>query len=75
MINNAKLPHFRFHGLRHYVASIMHAIGVPDQYIMQWEWTTDGVMKRVYRNTIDRETAKQTQKINSHFQRLTMDTL
>lgn len=26
---------FRFHDLRHYAASIMHAIGIPDQYIMQ----------------------------------------
>ncbi|PKB52272.1 hypothetical protein CRH03_25625 [Clostridium sp. HMb25] len=28
---------FRFHDLRHYAASIMHAIGVPDQYIFSVE--------------------------------------
>lgn len=64
----AGLPHFRFHDLRHYSASIMHAIGVPDQYILQrGGWSSDNVMKSVYRNTIDLETAKQTLKINKHF--------
>lgn len=41
---------FRFHDLRHYAASIMHAIGIPDQYIMErGGWATDSVMKNVYR--------------------------
>ena len=62
------LPHFRFHDLRHYAASIMHAIGVPDQYIMQrGGWATDGVMKKVYRDTIDEQTIKMTQTINQYF--------
>ncbi len=65
---NAGLPHFRFHDLRHYAASIMHAIGVPDQYILQrGGWISDSVMKSIYRNAIDTETAKQTKKINDHF--------
>lgn len=62
------LPHFRFHDLRHYAASIMHAIGIPDQYIMaRGGWKTDNVMKSVYRNTIDLETEKQTRKISNYF--------
>lgn len=70
-IKKAKLPHFRFHDLRHYSASIMHAIGVPDQYILQrGGWASDNVMKSVYRNTIDFETAKQTKKINKHFEKI-----
>ena len=65
------LPHFRFHDLRHYSASIMHAIGVPDQYIMQrGGWASDNVMKAVYRNVIDLETKKQTKKINKHFAKI-----
>lgn len=64
-------PKFRFHDLRHYSASIMHAIGVPDQYIMsRGGWSTDNVMKRVYRNVIDLEEAKQTRKITEHFSTL-----
>lgn len=47
------IPSFRFHDLRHYAASIMHAMGVPDQYIMATGgWKSDGVLKAVYRNTI-----------------------
>ncbi|HIX25731.1 MAG TPA: site-specific integrase [Candidatus Lachnoclostridium avicola] len=65
------VPHFRFHDLRHYAASIMHAIGVPDQYIMQrGGWSSDNVMKTVYRNVIDLEKEKQTKKINDHFSSL-----
>ena len=66
-------PQFRFHDLRHYAASIMHAIGVPDQYIMsRGGWATDVVMKRVYRNVIDIEQKKQTKIINKHFQELSV---
>lgn len=63
-------PHFRFHDLRHYGASIMHALGVPDIYIMErGGWSTDYVMKRVYINAMDEEKRRQTDKINSHFER------
>lgn len=65
------LPHFRFHDLRHYSASIMHAIGVPDQYIMaRGGWSSDSVMKTVYRNVIDLESVKQNKKISRHFEKL-----
>ena len=59
---------FRFHDLRHYSCSIMHALGVPDQYIMaRGGWATDGVMKRVYRDTIDDQTQQFNAKIFAHF--------
>ena len=46
----------------------MHAIGVPDQYIMQrGGWSTDGVMKTVYRNTIDNVTERVNVDINNYF--------
>ena len=49
----------------------MHAIGVPDQYILQrGGWATDNVMKTVYRNVIDLEAVKQNKKINKHFDQL-----
>lgn len=67
----AGLPHFRFHDLRHYAASIMHAIGVPDQYILQrGGWASDNVMKTIYQDTIDLETARQTKKIIKHFKKI-----
>lgn len=71
-LKKTDLPHFRFHDLRHYAASIMHAIGVPDQYILErGGWSSDNVMKSVYRNVISLESKKQNKKINSHFEKLT----
>ena len=68
----AGCPHFRFHDLRHYAASIMHAIGVPDEYILdRGGWGTDSVMKRVYRDVIGIEKRKQTDVINGHFEKIT----
>ena len=59
---------FRFHDLRHYSASSMHASGILDQYIMaRGGWKTDTVLKAVYRNVINDEQKKFTDKIKSHF--------
>lgn len=64
------LPHFRLHDLRHYSASILHAIGIPDQYIMQrGGWKTDHVMKRVYRDTISDVEREMNEKINDYFEK------
>ena len=46
VLKHAGVPHFRFHDCRHYCASIMHAIGVPDAYIMErGGWGNDGTLK------------------------------
>lgn len=67
-LSRSGLPEFRFHDFRHYSASIMHAIGVPDQYIIQrGGWQTDNMMKAVYRDAISEEAQKQTIVINQHF--------
>lgn len=59
---------FRFHDLRHYAASIMHAIGIPDQYIMQrGGWGSDRTLKAIYRGTIEEYTQKYTYMALSHF--------
>ena len=52
-LQKAGLPHFRFHDLRHYQASILHAMGVPDKYIMErGGWKTDSTLKNVYQHTM-----------------------
>ena len=54
----------------------MHAIGVPDQYILQRSgWSSDNVMKSVYRNAIDIGTVRQNRKINEYFGKISCDTL
>lgn len=71
LLKQCGLPSFRFHDLRHYSASIQHALGVPDAYIMQrGGWNNDKVLKDVYRHTINAETEKANQIANEHFEQL-----
>jgi len=59
---------FRFHDLRHYSASIMHAIGVPDVYIMErGGWSSDYTLKNIYRGSMDDFSRKFTNMTNDHF--------
>lgn len=68
VLKGAGLQHFRFHDLRHYSASIQHALGIPDAYIMQrGGWGNDGVLKAVYRHTMNDKTAVMTDKANQYF--------
>jgi integrase len=70
-LNRAGLPHFRMHDLRHYAASILHAIGIPDQYIMdRGGWRTDNVMKNVYRDALDDVSVKMNKKVVNYFGKL-----
>lgn len=67
----AGLKHFRFHDLRHYSASIQHALGIPDAYIMQrGGWGNDGVLKAVYRHTMSDRAEQMTNIANAHFEGL-----
>lgn len=66
-IRKTDLPHFRFHDLRHYAASIMHALGIPDVYIMQrGGWSSDATLKSIYRNVIDEEAVRFNQSLIQH---------
>lgn len=65
------MPYFRFHDLRHYAVSAMHAIGVPDKYIMQrGGWETPNVMRRVYLDVLPDVSQSENKKIVSHFTKL-----
>ena len=67
-LDECGLPRFRFHDLRAYAASVRHAIGVPDQYIMQdGGWKSDLVLKQIYRRTMADKQEEFTNKINTHF--------
>lgn len=59
---------FTLHSLRHYYASIAHALGIPDEYIMKMGgWKTDYVMKRNYRTTLSDMEKKEQDKLEKHF--------
>jgi len=67
----AGIPHFRFHDLRHYSASIQHALGIPDAYIMQrGGWGNDSVLKNVYRHTMEAKANEMNAKANEHFKNM-----
>ncbi len=70
LMENSGLPHFRFHDLRHYAASIAasSSIGASLEAIKaRGGWATDSMMKRVYINQISDEVAKDTKAINDYF--------
>lgn len=68
LIRRSGVHPFRFHDLRHYSASIQHALGIPDAYIMQrGGWQTDGVLKAVYRHAMDDTQKAINQKANLYF--------
>ena len=47
------IPDFSIHKLRHYFASKMSSLGVPEADIMRMGgWETDHVMKSVYRHSM-----------------------
>ncbi len=65
------MPHFRFHDLRHYSASIQHALNVPDAYIMQrGGWKSDAVLKQIYRHALSDKSRYTNDVTNNHFSNL-----
>ena len=70
-LKKCDLPHFRFHDLRHYSASILHALGIPDVYIMQrGGWGNDGTLKAVYRHALSDKAQEMNKLANEHFEDL-----
>lgn len=67
----AGVRHYRFHDLRHYGASVLHSLGVPDAYIMErGGWETDSTLKTVYRHALSKESKMYNRIANKHFENL-----
>ena len=67
-LKSVGLAHFRFHDLRHYQASILHALGVPDKYIMErGGWKTDSTLKNIYQHTMDDKRKQVEEQICDYF--------
>lgn len=58
----------RFHDLRHYYASLMLSLGVPDKYAMaRMGHSTPNMLKTVYQHIMDDKNREVTEKINGFF--------
>lgn len=61
----------RFHDLRHYYASLMLSLGVPDKYAMaRMGHATPNMLKNVYQHLMDDKDREVTQILNDHFERM-----
>lgn len=65
------MPTFSLHKLRHYYASMAHAQGVPEAFIMQQGgWSSPNVMKDVYRHAQASREQEMMQKAISHMEQI-----
>lgn len=65
------IPHFRFHDLRHYGASILHALGYPDKYIMsRGGWKSGAVLNRVYQHALKEQQKTYDSIAIEHFENI-----
>lgn len=57
----------RFHDLRHYMASVMAALGVPENYAVEiMGHATRDMLQRVYQHTMEKKRAHVNAQINRH---------
>ena len=62
------IPHLRLHDLRHYNASIMLALGIPDKYAMEiMGHATNNMLKTVYQHTMDSKNDEIAQTLSDFF--------
>lgn len=67
-LRQSHIKPFRFHDLRHYSASIQHALGVPDAVIQdRGGWGSDKTLKAIYRHAMEDSIRSQNAIINNHF--------
>lgn len=65
------IPHFSLHKLRHYYASMSHALGIPDSYIMAaGGWKSDNVLRNVYRHALDDKKEEMQKQAAEHISTL-----
>lgn len=54
VLEELNIQFFCFHDLRNYATNMLHAIGVPDVYIMQKSgWLSDSTLKKIYRGVMN----------------------
>ncbi len=67
-LNRLELPHFRFHDLRHYNASVMLSLNIPDKYAMErMGHSTNNMLKTVYQHTMQEKEDSVDASLNDYF--------
>lgn len=62
---------FRFHDLRHYHASVLHSLGVPDKYAMErMGHATEAMLRRVYQHLIESKRQTVDDQIHDYFKNM-----
>jgi len=65
------LPKYTIQSLRHCFAATMHALNVPDKYIMEMGgWGTNSVMKNIYQYTFEDEAKSIKKKANGYYEKV-----
>lgn len=68
IIKACDVSHFRFHDLRHYGASLLHSMNVPDSYIMErGGWGNASSLTNIYRHALSDKSIQISNQINSYF--------
>lgn len=67
VMRRAGIPHMRFHDLRHYYASAMMALNMPEGYMMDFMGHSTPGMLRKYQHIMDKEKAKWSDKLSEFF--------
>lgn len=68
MLTTLQIPHFRFHDLRHYHASVLLAMGVPNKYAQErLGHATDNMLKTVYQHTMQNKRQELDNQLEDYF--------
>lgn len=71
ILKNNNIPDFRFHDLRHYNVSMLHAMNIPDKYIMaRGGWKTNYTMNNVYNHILRDKKTEFDEQITKRFNAL-----
>lgn len=71
LLTKNSLPKYTIQSLRHCFAATMHALKVPDKYIMEMGgWGTNSVMKNIYQYTFEDETKVIKEKANNYYDKV-----
>ncbi len=68
VLSDLGIRHFRFHDLRHYNASVMLSLNIPDKYAMErMGHATNNMLKTVYQHTMQEKEDSVDASLNDYF--------